>query len=830
MAGSKFLIAAIRVITLLVYLGSQRIAVAQSADETLFESKIRPVLIEHCHECHSRSTTMESGLGLDSRQAILQGGDRGPLIATGDPAASLLFRVLSHSDPDLKMPPDAERLPPDVINDFRRWIESGAAYPSDSDLDRAHPGESHSGSKDTEGLDSGKPLGRSQIWQARLEHWAYRPILDPAVPAVQHADWPVNELDYFVLSRLEESQLEPSPDADSAVLLRRLYFDLIGLPPTLDDVERFQERVVEEGLQASIDETVDALLAREQYGERWGRHWLDVARFAESSGNEANIAFPYAWRFRDYVLDCFNDDLGFDRFILEQLAGDLLPYQSEQERARLLIATGFLALGPKNLDEANEKQFAADLVDEQINAMSRAFLASSIACARCHDHKTDPFSMEDYYALAGIFQSTKTYFGTAVSPANRVGGDPMRLPEKAELPILHASIGKKKTDELKSKLASLQSEEKTLRQEGRLTLRDALRIIWQSGGIEGNLEKVDDHGNALPLAMGVQEREQISDAPLLIRGEVNNPGKQIPRGVPTMGSELPKFGMPTHQSGRLETAHWLTSAKHPLTSRVWVNRVWHHLMGAGMVSSVDDFGTTGSEASHPQLLDFLSTRFIREGWSTKELIREIVCSRTYRQSSTFRQVAFEADPQNRWLWRASKRRLEAEAIRDAMLSVSGELDLQRPQGSLVGQVIGDGPISLIGLNKKLPTDLDGAAYRSVYLPVIRDRLPDVLDVFDFAEPSLVTGSRENTNVPTQSLYMLNSHFVRERSQEFAARLQAACPDRTTMIGLAFQSCYSRSPSERELEASQQFLENADSERLAEFCQALFCAAEFRVLD
>ena len=302
-------------------------------------------------------------------------------------------------------------------------------------------------------------------------------------------------------------------------MLRRLHFDLVGLPPPPSAVDRFLNRARTDGLDRALAAEADELLASDHFGERWGRHWLDVARFAESSGKEANISFPYAWRYRDYVIDCVNADMPFNRFLTEQIAGDLLPHDSSAERARLLIATGFLAVGPKNLDEANEKQFRADLVDEQIDAVTRAVMGSSIACARCHDHKFDPITMHDYYALAGIFTSTKTYFGTAVSPANRVGGDPLRLPADAGQAVLHPSIPAKKVQELKAELAALREEEKTKKAavykaiaEGKdaseiFTLRDALRIFWKSGGIEGQLEKVDDSGQALPLAMGVLDAE-----------------------------------------------------------------------------------------------------------------------------------------------------------------------------------------------------------------------------------------------------------------------------------------------------------------------------------
>jgi hypothetical protein len=356
-------------------------------------------------------------------------------------------------------------------------------------------------------------------------------------------------------------------------------------------------------------------------------------------------------------------------------------------------------------------------------------------------------------------------------------------------------------------------------------------VFWTSGGIEGQLEKVDDEGRALPLAMGTLDREKPIDVPLLERGEVGKAGDTIPRRLPRVISLAGIDEPPAAASGRLELAQWLTHPDHPLTARVIVNRVWRHLFGAGIVTTVDNFGTTGELPSHPELLDHLAVQFVRDGWSIKRLVREIVLSRTYRQASTFREGAFSADPDNRLLWRMSKRRLEAEAIRDAMLTASDELVVTRPVGSLVGRKIGDRPISLVGLDSSLPVDLDASQHRSVYLPVLRDRLPDVLDLFDFAEPSLVTGDRETTNVPVQALYLLNSPFVLARAKALAARICSEAKNADERVGLAFRYCFSRTPTQEEMNAAKVFLmENRGRAEWASFCQALFAAAEFRNLD
>lgn len=722
--------------------------------------------------------------------------------------------------------------------------------------DRAF-GDRAFGDPPPQGEPSGEPIA---------EFWAYRPPRGVAIPEVRSTQWPKRLIDHFVLAKLEHEGLALSPDASPEVLIRRLHFDLIGLPPSPEVTTRFVERFETVGADAAIAMEVEGLLASPLFGERWGRHWLDVARFGESSGTEANISFPYAWRYRDYVIDAFNRDLPFDRFLTEQVAGDLLAYDTPQERARLLIATGFLALGPKNLDAVDERQFRADVIDEQIDTVTRAVLGTSVACARCHDHKSDPFSMEDYYALAGIFASSKTYFGTAVSPANRIGGDPLRLPDDAKQKVLHASVPIERVRKLQEQLAALRAEQAEMDEaklamfagqepKKRFTLTDALRVFWQSGGVEGELEKVSaQSGAALPLAMGVLEGDKVVDATLQIAGDIHQAGAVVARAFPKALRPTEPITIPPDSSGRLELARWLVSPDHPLVSRVIVNRVWRHVFGSGIVGTVDNFGATGQPPSHPELLDHLAITFVRDGWSIKRLVRELVLSRTYRQASTYHAESFRHDPDNRLLWRFPKRRLEAEAIRDAMLAVADELDVTRPEGSLVGRVIGDRPISLIGLDRRLPADLDGSVHRSVYLPVIRDRLPDVLELFDFAEPSLVTGNRETTNVPIQALYLLNSPFVQGRSEAFAKRLRQLPGDDAGRVVMAFRLCFGREPDGEELTSSLRFLAAANDagppadetsapaddtgaadgargwSTMERFCQALLCTAEFRNLD
>ncbi len=635
-------------------------------------------------------------------------------------------------------------------------------------------------------------------------------------------------------------------------LLRRIHFDLIGLPPAPNHVAAFLEAINKHGLDKALEDQVDALLQSSRYGERWGRHWLDVARFAESSGKETNVTFPHAWRYRDYVIDAFNADMPYSRFITEQIAGDLLTADSDAERARLLIGTGFLAVGPKSLNETNVFQSLADIADEQIDTVARAFMASSVACARCHDHKFDPFSMEDYYALAGVFISTETYYGTSVAPGNQRGGDLIVLPEVEGQLVPNPSIPAKQFAKMKADLAALKKRGEELKAASMqafkekkdatevVSLAEVLGILWRTGGLEGKLETVDEQGRALPLCMGVKDRGSIYDAPLLERGEIAKAGAKIPRGFPKVVL-LENAPVPSaDRSGRLELAQWLTHPDHPLTARVLVNRVWHHLMGAGIVRTVDHFGFKGERPSHPELLDHLAIRFAEEGGSIKKLIRHIVLSRTYRQASTYDQASFVRDPDNRLLWRANKRRMDAELIRDSMLFVSGHLDASRRPSSLIAE-IGDREVGVFSFIKQAPADLDGSDRRSVYLPILRDRLPDVLDLFDFADPSMVSGARENTNVPVQALYFMNSTAVRRMAEGLADRVLTESSKHAQRVERAFMHCFNRKPDPREVEFAETFFgrfhgasasDDPALQRAAYvgFCQTLLAAAEFRYID
>ncbi|MEM8954756.1 MAG: PSD1 and planctomycete cytochrome C domain-containing protein [Verrucomicrobiota bacterium] len=795
-----------------------------------FENKIRPILAEHCYECHSESADkVKGGLLLDTRAGSRRGGVTDHAVVPGSITESLLITAIAYEDEEYEMPPKYQ-LDAAVVADFREWIEMGAPDPR--------------------GGEAADVVSNLDI-DAGREFWAYRSPVRPEVPEVTDEDgWVTSDIDRFVLAELHERGLEPAEGAKRLVLLRRIYFDLVGIPPSIEDLRDF----VQDESAGAVERVVDRLLQSEQFGERWGRHWLDVARYAESSGKEANNTFPYAWRYRDYVIDAFNEDKPYNDFIREQIAGDLLPYEDEGEQARLMTATGFLAIGPKSLNETNPVQFKADLIDEQIDTMTQAVLATTVACARCHDHMFDPIPMTDYYAMAGIFLSTDTYFGGAAGLQNRQATDLLWVPGAEVKVVPGTQLSRETVLGLERQLAQLQREQRDLQEMAAQARRSGealdpsdqqrfLRLRGAVGALEARLKAVDDSGNPHPYAMGVWEAQYPRDAALLVRGEIAQPGETVPRGfVQVLMEPGGEPEIPRGSSGRLEMADWLSAEENPLTARVMVNRVWHYLFGRGLVPTVDNFGSTGQAPSHPDLLDWLAVEFMENGWSVKSLVREIVLSGVYQQASDHHAANFEIDPDNVYLWRASKRRLDAEAIRDAMLAVSGNLESERPIGSPVARV-GDG---LVGGRQVTEESLElGAGYRSVYLPIVRDLVPDALETFDFAEPSLVTGSRDVTTVPGQALYLMNSDFVQEQAVALAHRLvHEGGSDGVERLRTAFLTVYSRPPTEEEGRRAKKYfdrfmaearmedasVEEAGKMAMASFCQALLGSAEFRYLD
>jgi len=773
--------------------------VVSDADLAFFEKNIRPVLIKSCYECHSaEADDLKGGLALDAREALMKGGDSGAAVVPGKPEGSLLIASLRHDDPDLKMPPDKHggKLDDGVIANFTEWVKRGAPMPE------------------------GSTVAMEQKMEARMDHWAFQPVKDPPVPAVKDTAWPRTEVDRFVLAGLEKRSLSPVGDAEPAALLRRVHLDLTGLPPTAEQAQAFLADPTREGL---ID-TIDTLLESPQFGERWGRHWLDVARYAESSGKETDFAYPQAWRYRDYVIKAFNEDKPFDQFIREQIAGDLLEAADEKERAELLIATGFLAIGPKSHIEKNPLQFEMDVVDEQIDAVSQAFLATTMSCARCHDHKYDPVSQRDYYALAGIFRSTDTKFGTVKLIQNNNVGTLVPLSEEAGQPDALQPLSKKERQRLEDTIAKNAARIAELTKKREFASAEFVRTRLRLETDRAHLDAYEADGTPKQFATCVLERGQPRDSALLLRGEVQKPGDIVPRGLPMLadGGLVIEEG-----SGRRELADWIAASENPLTARVIVNRVWLHLFGQGLVATPDNFGLSGQAPTHPALLDHLATHFVKEGWSVKKLIRELMTSRVYALSTGHDAKNFEADPDNTLLWRMTPRRLDAESIRDAMLLTAGKLDLTPPTGSAVA-MYGEGYVT--GVQTKVRGALDQVSMnRSVYLPVMRNAPLESLALFDMAAGSTVTGQRPQTTVPAQSLYLLNSGYVMKMAEFAAQRLLTERPkSEPHRVKLAYERIFNRTPTDAEIEAALAFVKTKPdaAQGWAALCQSLWASHEF----
>jgi hypothetical protein len=794
-----------------------------------FEKKIRPILVRHCYECHSGDPKKaKANLVLDTRDGLRKGGQSGKVIVPGNPDESPLIEAVRYEG--LEMPP-REKLPDELIDELVQWVEMGAPDPRSGKAARA----------------------RNKIDLAEAKKfWAFQRPRAVPTPKVDDSAWPHTEIDRFVQARREQEHLKPLADADRTTLIRRVTFDLTGLPATPDEIDGF---VNDQSSQAYAT-LVDRLLASPRFGERWSRHWLDVVRFGESTGKERNIPYRYAWRYRNWVIDAFNADKPYDRFIVEQLAGDLLSSKNALERDNLLIATGFLAIGTKGVNTKNAEQFKYDVIDDQIDVTGRAFLAMTVACARCHDHKYDPIPTSDYYAMAGIFHSTETYSGVKAGRKTASDKNLLALSEKSR--FAKESPGEKSEQKARQdEIAKIESQLEHLRKlqkpgkkgqkkpggKGKQVQAvaspkvDMKEVREQIKKLEERLDQLEGASAASAnLAMAVHDGSP-GNSPLLNRGELKEKGAEVPRGVLTV-MKTPQGNIRPGHSGRLELAHWIASRDNPLTARVMVNRVWQHLIGQALVHSTDNFGALGDEPTHPELLDFLALQFMNdEKWSVKKLVRSIVMSRVYQMSSEHAADSYAVDPSNKYLWRIEPRRLDAEEIRDAMLAASGELDLERPEGSPLLQLDN---AQLKG-GRGLGEVRKATNVRSIYLPIIRGNVPEMLQVFDAADPSLIVGKRDVTTVPTQALFLMNNAFVLKQAELLAKRVLSEKGDsHAAQIDRAYRLTLGRLPTEREKSDITQYLadyrkslERADHKgntqlaAWASFCQTLFASGEFR---
>jgi mono/diheme cytochrome c family protein len=1087
---------------------------AQStASAEFFEKKIRPLLLTHCLECHGADAKkVKGGLRLTSRAEMLKGGDSGPAIVPGEPVKSLLVKGVRFKDDDLKMPPKG-RLRDSEIADLEAWVKAGAVWPET-------------------GAAAEKPKAGQLFTDEQKRFWAFQPVADPPVPAVRNTEWVRSPIDAFLLAKLEAKGLRPSKPADKYALLRRVTFDLTGLPPTTDEIDAF----IKDHSPGAFETVVDRLLRSPAYGERWGRHWLDIARYADSNGLDENTAFGNAWRYRDYVIKSFQQDKPFDEFLREQIAGDLLPDASENPDR--LTATGFLVLGPKLLAEPDKQKMKMDIADEQLDTLGKAVLGLTLGCARCHDHKFDPIPQRDYYSLLSVFTSTRTMKNLATvaqaferplptgekpdeaaarakkvdeklaaiktitddlrgkiladSRANvgayllatadahgRAGVARMTSGNVPGAIVLEAEKYKKGTAdksntgygegigiilsydpthtraeyvvtvpkagefELELRYAALESRPVRVSVEGKVVVPDAARGTtggWnpehQSWKPEGRIRlhegkntlAIEAHGllphidklAVLPLesmeaAVGTRpsagtlvevarQRKLIPEfvtgwadylrplkaddplfgpwkavahlpdadfeqaaGPLLakfrdrsptglldgptpktlgelagryakvlptleagkrllaaasgpfalktplpqnpelfypadvarlsdvtreleairktappvvsvlaveegskypevradgkprnlfvqVRGNYLTPGEEAPPVFPRIlagekqqpfaaieGDALAteanqtRYGHARNASGRLELAEWIADAKNPLTARVFVNRVWQHHFGEGLVRSTDNFGKLGEQPTHPELLDWLATRFIESGWSIKKLHKLMVLSSAYLMSSAIDDHAAAIDPENRLLWRFNRRRLEAEAIRDALLAVAENLDWK-----MGGTLLNNGNFTYVNNENSTNTARYDNHRRSVYLPVIRNTVFDFFQVFDFAEPHVTNGQRASTVVAPQALYLLNSPFVKEQAHVFADAVLKDPRGDDDRVHLAYRTAYGRPATSEEvgkalgyvsryetaLATSEKDMSNRRPRAWQSLCQVLFAGSEF----
>ena len=934
--------------------GFSRLAAAgEFAPEHLdfFEKKIRPVLNEHCYKCHSVSSKkLKASLYLDSRTGILKGGDTGPALVPGDPEKSLLIEVIRYEDTDMEMPPKS-KLPDAVIADFETWVKNGAAWPEE------------------EGPSDGGNALAFDLEKRKSEHWCWKPL----APAPRTPDF----IDQLIGEKLKEAKLRPAPHADPVTLLRRLAFDLTGLPPTVEEIGAFKKAAAD-NLDSAIEATVDRLLASPHFGERWGRHWLDLMRYAESHGHEFDYPIHNAHHYRDYVIRALNADVPYDTFVAEHIAGDLLPdprLNPEDQTNESIIATGFWYLGEAVHSPTDVRKDEADRIDNMVDTFSKSFLGLSVACARCHDHKFDAISTADYYALTGYLQSTRRnehrqdpgkmiasgiaeLKKIAASGNQRIKGkgptgtpsSPPATPEGLLLPTNsrwfpsghafgdspvpalnwipvkntiteHAVFdsgryGDKLHGVLRTPTFEITGDRVHLYVKGTAEVRLTIdghfmqvfngllfggtrkniktgdkwqwvtlnsKDIAQKSGHQAYLEIIDSGPGAiavkavttsheipnieeiLPPNLRARELEApiaaelsgLSDSAkkisntipspsatilsvtdgtpendhIHIRGSHKNLGREVPRRFLTaLGGE--EITPPENSSGRLELAEQVISRENPLTARVAANRIWHHLFGRGIVPTVADFGPMGIPPSHPKLLDSLAASLIEGRWSRKKLIRQIVLSKTYRQSATPHpdlspNYLADTDPENIFLHKAPVRRLQAEAIRDSMLAISGRLDPK-----LYGTPV---PVHLTsfmqGRGRPKSGPLDGAGRRSIYTSIRRNFLPPMMLAFDMPSPFSSVARRTVSNVPAQALTLMNDPFVVSESKRWADST-ANIKDDKARIETMFLQAFAHPPTPEQLKRTLSWIQSHPSQQNAwqDFAHSLWNTKEFIFLN
>jgi hypothetical protein len=738
-----------------------------------FEAKIRPLLIERCESCHDRQA--KGGLRLDSRRGFTRGGRSGTVVVAGKPEKSLLFLAVSGQHKKLKMPPD-DPLEPEEIAALGAWIRDGAIWP------------------ETEATTTDRAYG---ITEADRNFWSFQPLKCPDIPPVERPAWRENPVDAFILAKLTEHHLSPGAQATRRTLIRRATFDLLGLPPSPREIDAF----VRDESPHAWQNLIDRLLSSRHYGERWGRHWLDVVRYADTAGDAADFPVPEACKYRNYVIDAFNKDKPYDQFVREQIAGDLLPSDSDEQHWEQTIATGYIAISRRiGVSPHNLRHIT---IEDTLDNLGKTFLGLTIGCARCHDHKFDPIPTDDYYALFGIFDSS-------VYPHAGAEHKPWRQD-------FVYRIGKAESDRL---LKSHRDELEVWNRKERVKLeeyRDFQRKkitdptktrekAWQAVlAMREERRPIAEAFPDLEIAYAIQEGDP-HDVPVHRAGDPRSRGDIVRRGfLQILGGQ--KVPAESTGSGRRELADWLTDPTNPLTARVMVNRIWHWHFGRGLVSTTSDFGIRGTAPTHPELLDFLASHFVRHGWSIKEMHRLIMLSRTYQLSSTDVPANSDVDPNNLLVWRANRRRLDAEQIRDSILTFSGQIDLApggrhpfdhrltyffRQHEPFVGD---------------FPTNR-----RSVYMMQQRIRKNDYLDLFDGPDGNIPASQRRSTTTTLQALFAMNSEFMHQQAAAIAHQLIGTTDQNGERIAHAYNMVFGREPTGEETTSTRGFLTALSAQR------------------
>ena len=777
-----------------------------------FEKKIRPVLVDHCYKCHSvESGKSKGGLFVDSREGLLKGGTSGPAVIPGDPESSLLVKAIRHSDDELEMPPK-EKLSALVVSDFETWIKLGASDPRKATAAK---------------IEAPSTLD----FEKAREFWSFQSPKDVPPPKVNNKSAIINPIDSFIVAKLEEKGLKQATLADKRTLIRRATFDLIGLPPKPEEVEEF----LRDQTPNAFERLVDRLLASPHYGERWGRHWLDVARYADTAGESADYPAPHAFRYRNWVINAFNQDKPYDQFVREQIAGDLMPYKNDQEHFDQLVATGFIATARRF--SVRPESVMHLTIEDTIDTLGRGIMGLTLSCARCHDHKFDPIPTKDYYSLYGFFASTRYPF-----PGSENDQRPKDL-----VPLVSQDEYEKvlKPHEEKVRVANqlaidLEKQKRQADRQIQNFEERKVKVAALNKQIEAAKKartELELNAPKVPMAYAIVDATP-KDARVQRRGEPGNQGDEAPRGFLQLfgGQKLPPD---VKSSGRLELAQWITDPRNPLTARVMVNRIWQHHFGKGIVATPSDFGKQGKAPTHPELLDYLALRFVENGWSIKSMHKLMMLSRTYQLASEDITENLSVDPENTLVWKHSRRRLDAEIVRDAMLAVSGDLNPEMAQGH---------PFPPEHKWNYTQHSQFQAVYennhRSIYLMSQRIKKHPFLAIFDGSDPNASTGERLISTTPLQALFMMNDPFAHKQAELFAGRLMKLKSESAARIDMAYQIALGRPASKDELSVAENHLaayqEKLKSSKissaehsklaLASLTRALFASNEFIYVD